>query len=210
MSFILAEDAALKNYLQGITVSDEKAPTRPVKVFFGYPDVEITVQTYPYLTIELIDVRIAKERQSTGYMYDSDNRGTRAAEDGKVYGYDMPVPYDLVYQVTTYARHPRHDRGLLFNMQHRFPAQYGSLRVFNEIGTEAAYRHMFLDGFLKRDMIEDGRRLFRNVYTVRIVSEMTPFNASEAVSTVQTVQVNRVTNVIPDGFTPLTHLIQGD
>ncbi|MEI7999475.1 MAG: hypothetical protein WCH62_08230, partial [Candidatus Omnitrophota bacterium] len=49
MTFILAEDAAIKNYLQGLTVSDEKAPTRPVKVWFGYPDIEVTTQTYPYI-----------------------------------------------------------------------------------------------------------------------------------------------------------------
>jgi len=210
LTFILAEDAALKNYLGGLTVSDEKAPVRPVKVFFGYPDVEITVQTYPYITLELIDVRVAKDRQTTGRMYDSDNRGTVAPVVNRVYGYDMPIPYDLVYQVSSYARNPRHDRAILFQMQQRFPAQYGSLEVSNALGTETAYRHMFLDGFVKRDMIEDGRRLFRNAYTVRVVSEMTPYGANNALSTVQTVEINRITNEIPDGLTPVTHLTQGD
>ena len=62
---------------------------------------------------------------------------------------------------------------------------------------------MFLDGFLKRDTVEEGRRLFRNAFTVRIVSEMTPSTASNALSTVQTVKINRVTTNIPDGLTPV-------
>jgi hypothetical protein len=94
----------------------------------------------------------------------------------------------------------------MFQMQERFPSQYGTLQVPNDINTEIAQRHMFLDGFLKRDMIEDGRRLFRNVYTVRIVSEMTPSTAASALSTVQTVEINRITTNIPAGLTPVKHL----
>jgi hypothetical protein len=205
MSFILAEDAAIKNYLQGMTVSDEKAPVRPVKVWFGYPDIEVSTQVYPYVIIELVDVRAARERQVSGRMYDSDNRGTVAAVQGLVYGYDIPLPYDLTYQLSTYSRHPRHDRALIFQMQQKFPSQYGTLEVPNEIGTETAKRHMFLDGFLKRDTIEEGRRLFRNVYTVRIVSEMTPAIAATALHTVQTVKINRITTNIPAGLTPVPH-----
>ena len=210
MSFILAEDAALKNYLQGMTVADEKAPVRPVKVWFGYPDVEVRTQSYPYVVVELVDVVPAHERQISGILYDSDNRGTVTPVEGVVYGYQIPLPYDLVYQITTYSRHPRHDRALLFQMQQKFPSQYGSLAVPNALNTESAYRHMFLDGFLKRDQIEDGKRLFRGVYTVRIVSEMTPSTAGNALSTVQTVHINRVTTNIPDGLISVPHLIQGD
>jgi hypothetical protein len=210
LTFILAEDEALKSLLQGMTVSDEKAPSRPVKVWFGYPDVEIRTQSYPYVVVELIDVVPAHERQISGILYDSDYMGTVAPQDGVVYGYQIPLPYDLVYQITTYSRHPRHDRAILFQMHQKFPSQYGSIYIPNALKTETSIRHMFLDGFIKRDQIEDGKRLFRGVYTVRIVSEMTPSTAGNALSTVQTVQVNRTTTNIPDGFTPVTHLIQGD
>ena len=163
------------------------------------------------MTVELIDVRPAKERQTSGHMYDSDNRGTVAAQPGVTYRYNMPLPYDLVYQVTSYSRHPRHDRAIITQLlQQKFQSQYGNLDVPNELGTEVAKRHMFLDGFLKRDMIEDGRRLFRNAFTVRVVSEMTPVNAENALSTVQTVEINRITTDIPHGLKPVTHLIQGD
>ena len=203
MSFILAEDAALKNYVQGLTVADEKAPVRPVKVWFGYPDVEIRTQSYPYLIVELIDVRAARERQLSGLLYDNDNRGTIAPVEGVAYLYGIPLPYDLTYQVTSYSRHPRHDRAIILQLQQKFPSQYGTLEVPNELGTQIAKRHMFLDGFIKRDSIEDGKRLFRNVFTVRIVSEMTPSTANNALSTVQTVEINRITTNIPDGFTPV-------
>lgn len=203
MSFILAEDAALKNYLQGLEVSDEKAAHRPVKVWFGYPDIEVTTQTYPYLIIELIDVRAAKERQISGMAYDNDNRGTQAPVVGSVYRYPIPLPYDLTYQVTSYSRHPRHDRAIIFQLQNKFPSQYGTLEVPNKLGTETAKRSMFLDGFIKRDMIEEGRRLFRNAYTVRVISEMTPSVANNALSIVQTVELNRATDAIPNGFTNL-------
>lgn len=211
MSFILAEDAALKALLSGVTVSDEKEPTRPVQVWFGFPDVELRAQSYPYMTIDLIDVRPGRERQTSGFMYDSDKQGTIAPVTGVVYGYSIPLPYDLVYQVTSYSRHPRHDRAIIYQLlQEKFPSQLGSLPVPNQLGTEIAYCHMFLDGFLKRDMIEDGRRLFRNVFTIRVLSEMSPSNADNALSTVQTVEINRITTDIPDGFRPVTHLTQGD
>jgi hypothetical protein len=209
MSFILAEDAALKNHLQGMVVADEKAPVRPVKVWFGYPDVEIRTQSYPYVVVELIDIRAANERQISGMNYDSDNRGTVAVNTNITYRYQIPLPYDLVYQISAYSRHPRHDRAILFQMQEKFPSQYGSLLIPNALNTESAYRHMFLDGFLKREQIEDGRRLFRSVYTVRIVSEMTPIVASNALSTVQTVEINRVTTNIPTGLKPVKHLTKG-
>ena len=93
----------------------------------------------------------------------------------------------------------------MFQLQQKFPSQYGTLNVPNELGTETAKRHMFLDGFIKRDQIDsDGKRLFRNVYTVRVVSEMTPVTADNALSTVQTVEINRITTDIPDGLTPVT------
>jgi len=209
MSFILAEDAAIKNFLQGLTVADEKAPVRPVKVWFGYPDVEIRTQSYPYLIIELIDIRAAKERQSSGIFYDSDNRGTIAPAAGVTYRYSVPLPYDLVYQVTSYSRHPRHDRAILFQLQQKFPSQYGTLEVPNDLGTETAKRHMFLDGFIKRDQIEDGKRLFRNVHTIRVVSEMTPVTANNALSTVHTVEINRIKNAIPNRLRPVSHLTKG-
>ena len=54
--FIIAEDLALKTLLSGITVSDDSNASRPVKAWFGYPDVEVRDQTFPFITIDLIDI----------------------------------------------------------------------------------------------------------------------------------------------------------
>jgi len=196
--FIVAEDLALKTHLAGLTVSDEKSATRQVKVWFGYPDVETRSQEFPFITIDLIDIVPTTERQNSGVMYDSDYNGTIAPSTGVFYKYDIPVAYDLVYQVTSYARHPRHDRAIMYQLLNKFPSKFGKLAVPNQLGTETGYRSMFLDGFVKRDAVESetgNRRLLRNALSVRIVSEMSPL-------TVDAVLGRQVEEVFLDTTTP--------
>lgn len=191
--FIVAEDLALKSLLQGMVVGDEKNAERPVKVWFGYPDVELRAQEFPFITIDLIDVVPASDRQTSGKMSDPDYRGTVAPEAGYTYRFDIPVAYDLVYQVTTYARNPRHDRALLYQMFNKFPSKFGKIAVPNQIGTEIGYRSMFVDGFVKRDAVDGetgNRRTLRNVYTVRVVSEMTPAVAATKLASVEEIIIN--------------------
>ncbi|NDC89491.1 MAG: hypothetical protein EB075_11945, partial [Bacteroidetes bacterium] len=59
--FTLAEDAALKQRLSALTVSDDRDMRRPIKTFFRYPDAE-TEKTYPFATIELIDIEFDAQR----------------------------------------------------------------------------------------------------------------------------------------------------
>lgn len=208
--FIIAEDQALKLLCQGMTVVDQKNATRPVKVWFGFPDVELRDQDFPYMTIDLIDILPGLGRQHQGTLYDSDNRGTQAPVEGLSYSYDYPVAYDLVYQITSYARHPRHDRSIVYQMLNKFPLRYGKLAVPNQLGTETAYRSMFLDGFVKRDVVQDetgNRRTLVNVFTVRVISEMTPLQALTATQQVKTVNINTTTTNIPSGFQPLNNTV---
>jgi hypothetical protein len=200
--FLLAEDKALKSLLQGITVIDEANAARPVQVWYGFPDVELRQQTYPYMTIDLIDIRAANNRQQSGLMYDSDNQGTIAEVTGVGYSYEFPVTYDIIYQVTSYARNPQHDRSIIYQvLNQKLPNKYGFLPISNELGTEIVYRHMFLDEFIKRDYIEEGRRTLRNVFTVRVLSNMSHTEASELVKEVAQVSVNSTTSYIPSGLT---------
>lgn len=190
--FIIAEDAALKAHLASMTVSDEKNASRAVQVWFGYPDVEVRAQTFPFVTIDLIDIVPANDRQQSGVMYDIDNNGTSATAGDTMYSYDIPVAYDITYQITSYARHPRHDRALMFQLLNKFPSKFGKLAVPNQLGTETGYRSMFLDGFVKRDAVESetgNRRLLRNALSVRVVSEMSPTLVS-ALTTVNEVFVD--------------------
>jgi hypothetical protein len=206
--FLLAEDAALKSHLSGITVSDEKNPTRPVGVWFGYPDVEIREQIYPFITIDLITVRNAVERQTSGVIYDGDYSGTIAPVNGVFYQYEVPIAYDLLYQVTSYSRHPRHDRAIIFQLSQKFPGMRGHLAVPNDLGTYTAYRHMFLESTMKNDRSEGengNKRLLRNIYTVRVISEMTPATASAVpIPDVETVRINQqVAPSVPANMTPV-------
>jgi hypothetical protein len=197
-AFLFAEDKALKEHLQGITVSDLKQSTRQVKVWFGYPDVELRAQEYPYLVIDLYDIQPASDRQSSGIWIDNTNRGTQAVAAESTYSYYAPVVYDLYYQVSSYARHPRHDRGIMLSMLNsKIPGKYGHLMVPQDNGVGTVARHMFLEGFVKRDSIEDGRRLFRNVFSIRVVSEMTPLVPDVATPQVETVNLETEPTNIP-------------
>lgn len=203
--FIVAEDLALKTHLAGVTVSDEKSASRQVKVWFGYPDVEVRDQAFPFITIDLIDIVPANERQQQGRFTDTDNRGTQTPVANSRFTYDVPVAYDLIYQVTSYTRHPRHDRAVMYQLMNKFPSKYGKLAVPNELGTETGYRSMFLDGFVKRDSVEGetgNRRLLRNVWTLRVVSEMSAA-AANAIKLVQAVEINATTTNIPSRYQPV-------
>ena len=204
--FVIAEDNALKTFLQGMTVKDDKNQNRQVKVWFGYPDVEIRDQSFPFVTIDLIDIVPGNDRQTYGYMRDTDYRGTISPVDGYEYTYLTPVAYDLVYQVTSYSRHPRHDRALIFQLMNKFPSKYGYLIVPNQLGTENSSRSMFLDGFVKRDAVDSetgNRRLLRNVLSIRVLSEMTPQQAETAIKLVDEVLINTTTSYIPSEYRPV-------
>lgn len=209
MSFILSEEIALKSRLQGMTVNDYAADqtvsgTRSVEVWFTIPDVEVRQMTYPGITIGLLDIRPAMDRQHSGRLIDGDFNGTETETATSVYRYDIPVAYDLIYQITTWARHPRHDRAIIQKMLTKFPAKYGKLPVPTENGLYTAYRSMFLDEFVKLDYVEDNRRTYKNSYTVRIVSELTDTEASAAASRlVETVGINVTTSHIPSNYYPI-------
>lgn len=202
-AFIFAEDKALKALLQGITVSDLKNNTRDVKVWFGYPDVELRTQDYPYLVIDLYDIQEANDRQHSGFWIDNTNRGTQTATSSDTYSYYAPTTYDLFYQVSSYSRHPRHDRSIMFEMLNKkIPGKFGHLIIPQDNGVGVVARHMFLEGFVKRDSVEDGRRLLRNVFSIRVVSEMTPAQALLATPQVEIVNLETTPSTLPSGFQP--------
>ena len=211
--FLIAEDLALKSLVQGMTVSDQKSASRQVKVWFGFPDVEIRDQDFPFVTIDLIDILPGTGRQHQGRLNDADYRGTVTPVTGQSYSYDYPVAYDLVYQLASFARNPRHDRAIIYQMLNKFPLRYGKLPVPNELGTETAYRSMFLDGYVKRDEVQGetgNRRTLRNIFTVRVISEMTPSQAIVATQRVDEVHINTTTTNIPSGFEPVNNTVYPD
>lgn len=183
MTFILAEDEALRNVLLGMTVSDNKNANRPVGVWFGQPDPEIRAQSFPFITVDLIDISEARERVMSGkseiWYYEPDD--LQSNEGWEMF---LPTPINLDYQITTFARQPRHDRQILAQLlNNRLPLRFGSLPVVQKYTQEtvdgqpaqvgqATVRRLDVMRVLKRDITESGKRMFMNVFTVRVSSEI--------------------------------------
>lgn len=166
--FILDEDRALRNLLTGITVGDQKEGQRRVNVWFGQPDLEIRTQSYPFITVDLIDVSEAKDRAHRGRSAPEYDRP--AGADPGTWDMDFPIPVNLDYQVTTWARQPRHDRQILSALLGtKIPLRFGTL-----CPDDGTVRRLDVLDVVKRDTGEASKRLFRNVITVRVSSELPP------------------------------------
>lgn len=174
MPFIINEDEALKTLLQGITVSDGGNSARPVAVYYGQPDKDIRQQSYPYITLDLVGVREDTERAHRGVVnltYTPEGTEPNLNEDGSInQPVEFPIPVDLIYQVSTWSRQPRHDRQIMAKLfaPGRLPFRFGQLPIPQD-GTN---RRVDMLGFSKRDTTEGGKRLFSNVYNIRVSSEL--------------------------------------
>lgn len=191
MTFLLAEDEALRNLLKDVIVTDQKATgaetPRKVGVWFGQPDQELTAQKYPYMTIDMIDVaedfaRAVRGRIKPAYIDDpaymvqgvQGVQGVQYDEDVNDWDMNFPIPVNIDYQITTYSRQPRHDRQILAQLLYtRLPLRFGTLDTGANDATGTTRRLDVLD-VSKRDVTEQGKRLFVNAFTVRISSEIAP------------------------------------
>lgn len=207
MVFLLSEDKALREKLQGMTVYDQKATgdqvPRNVGVWFGQPDQEIRAQAYPYVTIDMIDIARDPSREMRGLVSPAylPTPTSVVLANGSTEPYDldkhavvinMPIPVNLDYQVTTYSRHPRHDRMLMAQLiRDKLPMRFGVLEI-----DDGTVRRMDVLDVMKRDITEQEKRLFVNAVTVRVSSELDP----EIVDTLYQVRSVNLDNPIADGF----------
>ena len=186
MSFLLDEDEAIRNLLKDMVVTDQKSvtnegATRKVGVWFGQPDQEIRSQSYPYITIDMIDIAEDISRAHRGkvnpvYYADPETIGVDTPWDPTLHGKDMdyPVPVNIDYQITTYARQPRHDREVLAQLLYtKIPLRFAVLNTGPNTAFGTTRRLDVLD-ISKRDVTEQGKRLFVNAITVRVSSEIAP------------------------------------
>jgi hypothetical protein len=186
MSFLLEEDEALRNLLKDMVVTDQKSvtedgPQRKVGVWFGQPDQEIRNQSYPYITIDMIDIAEAFDRAHRGRVSPTYYADPATMTEGVDWNSDLhdktmdyPIPVNLDYQITTYARQPRHDRQILAQLLYtKIPLRFAVLNVGPDTQFGTVRRLDVLD-ISKRDITEQGKRLFVNAITVRISSEIAP------------------------------------
>lgn len=186
MSFLFDEDEALRNLLKDMIVTDQKSvtgagATRNVGVWFGQPDQELRSQSYPYITIDMIDIaedisRAHRGKVNPAYYADPETIGEDTVWNSELHAKDMdfPIPVNIDYQITTYARQPRHDRELLAQLLYtKIPLRFAVLIT----GPNTVYgttRRLDVLDISKRDITEQGKRLFVNAITVRISSEIAP------------------------------------
>ena len=171
MTFLLSEDKALRTKLQGMTVSDQKADStdtaRPVGVWFGVPDQEIRSQSYPYVTIDMVDIVRDSQREMRGKT-NAEYLRPEGWSSSTEFETDLPIPVNIDYQITTYSRNPRHDREIIAQLlATKLPIRFGVL----ELDDNTVRRLDVLD-VTKRDMVEQGKRLFMNAITLRVSSEI--------------------------------------
>lgn len=180
MTFLLSEDKALRDLLKDMTVTDQKstgtATPRKVGVWFGQPDQEVRDQSYPYITIDMVDIGEDTSRAMRGlakpsYLPDPTTQGDvpydPATNDWYIH---WPIPVQIDYQITSYSRQPRHDREILAQILYKkIPMRFGILQP-----DDNTFRRLDLLDVSKRDVTEQGKRLFVNAFTVRVSSEIAP------------------------------------
>lgn len=216
--FLLAEDAAVKARFSNITVSDDRNNSRPVSVFFRYPEGE-TEKHYPFITVELVDLAHNKSLQlsETSYYYDGTSKSTidyypsestssdmsALLPDGGVLKVDSFVPVTLVYQISTYTRSALHDRQLTSKLLRRVtPFRRG----FIEIPEDGTIRRFDLMGWTSADLLDQEagykKRIFRKVYTLQMNAEI-PTSDINTIKKVTTV-VGSITNADNENPTVFT------
>jgi hypothetical protein len=220
--FLLAEDAALKARFSTMTVSDDRNGSRPVQVFFRYPESE-TERSYPFLTIEMIDIVHARNRQhsETEIVYAKVGTNNRAdllndpnamnywpsrvanMENVTATGKDFIVsnefvPVDILYQVSTFTRSALHDRQLSSQMLSTIvPFRKG----FIQVPEDGTVRRLDLLDWTTADLLDSEagyrKRIFRKIYTLQMTAEI-PSTDMYGLQQIDTV----VTSVVPITSTP--------
>ena len=198
--FLLAEDEALKVRLSNLTVSDDRNNARPVQVFFRYPEGE-TERIYPFMTIEMIDLVHARNRQhsETELHYYNTAGGASAPANWqsrpdaltywpdesanfsnftnknnfKILSTNEFVPVDLIYQVSVFSRSALHDRQLSSQMIRKvFPFRRSSILI----PADGTSRRLELLDWTTADLLdpESGyrKRIFRKIYTLQMSAEV--------------------------------------
>lgn len=200
--WITREDAALKKRLQGIRVAvavEDRAAdidggmdadhvdgallvnskTRLVPVYFRLPENEVRRKTFPYITIDFLGAVRDVEREHRGYTTYGDTANAYSPPGMPVGGgkTELPVPFQLQYQVTQWARYNRHDRQIMTSLlTTRLEPRFGYLEMVPtlEAPDDFSVRRMdLLSGPTPGDTRDaEGKRVFRKMYSVGISSEL--------------------------------------
>lgn len=160
-------------------LTNEKAMA--VGVYFRLPENELRKKRYPYITIDFLTAVRDVEREHRGVVdYGRPDSANAWQPDGMpVDGgrVEMPIPMQLHYQVTTFARFSLHDR--LINqwlMTNVLEPRFGYLEMVGNVEApdDKSIRRLDLMSGPNNGDTRDGnsKRVFRKMYTVSVSSEM--------------------------------------
>lgn len=176
--WLLAEDAALKAKLKGLFVDDVNNATRPVPVRYRLPENELADMTFPTIIIEHAGINIDHEREHRGTItlpYSPVNLPPLADAEiivNSPYMTEFPIPYNLDYQVTVYARFYQHTLNLVGQLAQwdKLPARNG----FLAIPQDGTVRRLDLMAGPAPDVDRDvdGKRIFKSIYAIRVSTEL--------------------------------------
>ena len=176
--FIDSVEAALKAKISGLRVRDEKSDgsvnRRIVRVYYRWPEHDVTEITYPMLTIDLLRIQRAANREQRGgplrLPYVPAGYTAPGGDPLNLVTDEKPIPVDLVFSITSWSRYYKHDRSIMMQMwdDDRMPMRFGWLPI-PEDGT---WRYFdLLDGPTPADTMVQGKRMFRKVWTVSVSGE---------------------------------------
>ncbi|MEU1816091.1 Ig domain-containing protein [Streptomyces roseifaciens] len=180
MPFLVTEDRALKQKLQGLLVHDATAPPTGRKVVVRYknPEYELADSVYPLILLSHTRISKDEEREARGVVqvqYAPEGYATwpdMADPSKSPYLAEMPIPLNIDYQVDAYCRKELHLIELIDQLitYHRLPHRFGYLAV-PEDGT---VRRLDLlggpDFYESKD--ELGKRLFCATWAIRVSAEV--------------------------------------
>lgn len=201
---ILAEDAALKAYLSGITVPGKDDAMDEVSVWFRYPEGERRIK-FPFITIDFLAINpsydrwtsyhevpetycqfedpVSGEVQSTGMYIPSFAPSLPEKEDpDSGYHVDPYLMHTLMYQVSVHSRSALHDRYLLsLFMTDIFPPR----PFWIGVDADKTWRRCEVQEMAQGDTTETtesgNKRIFRKIYTISMDAEIPQSRAYEVI-----------------------------
>lgn len=205
MPWLINEADALKNKVSGLTITDETSTDREVEAWFRNPENELRDMTFPAIVLEYAGVSKADDREhragmiTLGYIPEQFGPGPVGSfdttqdfdpHDSPFRTFDYPIPYNLDFTITVYSRFQTQLMPIIAQLAQidRIPPRFG----FLEIPQDGTVRTLDLLGgpeiVAERD--PDGRRLFRAVYSVRVISELLIHEVTEILNRIESVNLD--------------------
>jgi hypothetical protein len=184
------EDQGLKTLLQGLYVSDLNAPeeTRPVPVWFHNPEREERRITYPNIVINFTGERVAHEREHRGYVQVGYRYLQNIPFGDPPPTIEYPIPMDFDYTVTASARNNQHISQISGHLvMSKLHPRFAQMTC-----PGGTVRRITILGVSRTNSLEADKRLFRQIYQIRISTEV------EDVVTLFTTRVRQLVLSITD------------